>query len=460
MDDREVLTRRRVLAGLGAAAGTAAVAGCNDSGSTAADRTPVAAFDVRSFGARGDGSADDREAIQAALDAVGDRGGEVFLPPGTYLVGGPVRPRSGTLLRGTHAPRYTAEPDAPSSCRLVPAEGFPEDGGLIENDEGEPARGVSVKNVALVGRREGESVCGLRFPDDYTGEHLWALDEVSIISFTGDGIRGRYNVCSLHRCYVMGNDGWGLNAGDGGWWRDGFVDTCIFAYNRAGNLVFAGSEASGAVVFANTRIERAGNRFQEPEAPLNPAAPGIRLASARFFNFVNCTTDANTGSGVEIVREEGGPDGCPMFVGFANCAFRRDGTGDGETLGDFAGVRVIGTQEGSPPQRITFTGCTVTAGASSDFAGGLIGPRYGLWYANVEHLQWLGGTLLPAQTALRAEGDNFRPVIHEPGSNLMTVPSGAPSDVGALPDGALYADPSEERLFVRLEGRWRSVRLD
>jgi hypothetical protein len=44
-------------------------------------------FDVRGYGAVGDGTADDRAAIQGAIDAAGD-GAIVFFPAGTYLVAG------------------------------------------------------------------------------------------------------------------------------------------------------------------------------------------------------------------------------------------------------------------------------------------------------------------------------------------------------------------------------------
>lgn len=52
--------------------------------------------DVRSFGAIGDGVADDTKALQAALDA----SEVVFLPHGTYRITDTLRPRSGTHLYG------------------------------------------------------------------------------------------------------------------------------------------------------------------------------------------------------------------------------------------------------------------------------------------------------------------------------------------------------------------------
>lgn len=53
---------------------------------------PFGAFDIRAFGAIGDGIADCTAAIQAALDAaVGARGGTVFIPAGVWRVAGAVR---------------------------------------------------------------------------------------------------------------------------------------------------------------------------------------------------------------------------------------------------------------------------------------------------------------------------------------------------------------------------------
>jgi len=53
---------------------------------------PFGAFDIRAFGAVGDGVADCTAAIQAALDAaVGARGGTVFIPAGAWRVAGQLR---------------------------------------------------------------------------------------------------------------------------------------------------------------------------------------------------------------------------------------------------------------------------------------------------------------------------------------------------------------------------------
>lgn len=67
----------------------------------AADNVPPVAgggvFNVRQFGAKGDGQSKDTMAIQAAMDAAGSAGGRVYLPPGKYLCG-TVRFRSHVTL--------------------------------------------------------------------------------------------------------------------------------------------------------------------------------------------------------------------------------------------------------------------------------------------------------------------------------------------------------------------------
>ena len=44
-------------------------------------------YDVRAFGAKGDGVTKDTVAVQRALDACAETGGRVVVPPGTYLIG-------------------------------------------------------------------------------------------------------------------------------------------------------------------------------------------------------------------------------------------------------------------------------------------------------------------------------------------------------------------------------------
>ncbi|HYD42126.1 MAG TPA: glycosyl hydrolase family 28-related protein [Anaeromyxobacter sp.] len=92
---------------------------------------PSAWFDVRAFGARGDGRTDDSGALQAALDAAREAGGGVvYLPAGTYVVAPPRAPGGGvstssltigsrTWLRGDGAATVLKVKDGAGSYRAL-----------------------------------------------------------------------------------------------------------------------------------------------------------------------------------------------------------------------------------------------------------------------------------------------------------------------------------------------------
>ena len=101
------ISRRRILQGAAAAAaaGLPAMAG---GGAVMNERTvkppaiPTGRWNVREFGAKGDGKTDDTAAFQAALDrAEKTGGGEVFAAPGRYLFRGSLRVPVSTALTGS-----------------------------------------------------------------------------------------------------------------------------------------------------------------------------------------------------------------------------------------------------------------------------------------------------------------------------------------------------------------------
>jgi hypothetical protein len=69
---------------------------------------PVDALNVRDFGARGDGTADDTEAFQAALSAASTRAGVVFVPAGQYRLKGSLDVPAGVTLEGTWRGPHTS----------------------------------------------------------------------------------------------------------------------------------------------------------------------------------------------------------------------------------------------------------------------------------------------------------------------------------------------------------------
>lgn len=86
--------------GLGLLMGTSLSCAAHAALQTQAPPSPARVVDVRDFGAVADGRSDCRPAFQKALDAAAG-GGEVRVPPGTYLLVGRLVPPSGVTLAGT-----------------------------------------------------------------------------------------------------------------------------------------------------------------------------------------------------------------------------------------------------------------------------------------------------------------------------------------------------------------------
>ncbi len=458
--------RRRLLRGAGlAAAGGVGIVAISET--TAAAATAVTAINVKDapYSAAGNGTTNDTTAIQTALNDVPTSGGAVYFPPGDYLVSAPLAPKSRTLMYGCHIPRWRGQvnPDSGSKIRMS---GTFSGSGLIVPAGSTVA--VKLRNLALVGNNVGTGLHGLRMPDKAVaaGEGSWELEDVTIAGFSGDGIYGRVHVAILTNCMIHNNQGWGINASNGNNWNDVHVASCFLFYNKSGNLYFGGSEVSAGIEFVNCRFERAGTNPADVLVPLNASAPGVRLASARLIEFVNCNTDANCGNGFEIVSETTSPTFRPDHILLTNCRLNRDGTGNQSTLGDFAGLKVRGLNTTDRPVgEIKCVNCVVANGKASDSGSGtIIGPKYGVWYENTNFFQWIGGNVSPSSQATNNEyyegaGGNWRPTILDVERKLFTLPPSAPSSGLPIPTGSVYFDPGTNKLFVRNGTVWRSVQL-
>ncbi len=67
-------------------------------------------YAAREFGAVGDGVCDDTAAIQKAIDAAGEKGGTVYLPPGRYQVAGSLHLKPGVTLKGANTAPMSITP--------------------------------------------------------------------------------------------------------------------------------------------------------------------------------------------------------------------------------------------------------------------------------------------------------------------------------------------------------------
>jgi hypothetical protein len=137
---REAVSRRHFLAGFGPAGAAAMLASPAVLG--AEPGTPAEArsvWNVRDFGARGDGKTDDTGAFQKAMDTARQAGGGiVFAPSGRYLCAGNLKVPGSVALEGTF--------------RSVPAHNGIRDAGLPKPGED----GTTLLPTAGRGRETGE----------------------------------------------------------------------------------------------------------------------------------------------------------------------------------------------------------------------------------------------------------------------------------------------------------------
>jgi polygalacturonase len=103
------LNRRNFLERIPLIAG-AFVAGMKSPALAAEPALEKGSFNVRRFGAKGNGQVRDTEAVQRAIDAAGREGGCVYFPPGRYLCG-TVRLRSHVTIHLENGATLAAAPE-------------------------------------------------------------------------------------------------------------------------------------------------------------------------------------------------------------------------------------------------------------------------------------------------------------------------------------------------------------
>lgn len=171
-------------------------------------------FDVRAFGAIGDGAAKDTAAIQRTIDAAGTAGGgEVLLPAGTYRSGSlflrsgvDFHLAKGAVLKASPDPADYNEPDVAPQNRASPRDGDNTSGGhllLCVERERVTLRGP--------GRIDGNAPAFLRMPDGShppskhdipwrPGQMVWFAECRNIAIRDIELADAPYWSCFLHGC--------------------------------------------------------------------------------------------------------------------------------------------------------------------------------------------------------------------------------------------------------------------
>jgi hypothetical protein len=236
-------------------------------------------LNVKDFGAIGNGIADDREAIQRAIDAAGSAGGDVFFPMGTYLVGGAgtaafcIRlaskvklvgeSRGGSILKQAN--------NLGSSVRLV----------QIESDD------CGLSNLTLDGNKAKQSIDEHRSGIFVQNAKHLAIENVASQNFTGDGFYIGSNVSQVMFSNVIAT----LNGRDG--------------------IALAGSGNVSDISIINSKI--ISNTVQqidsEPKISFDPQGNPIGNISAQVNNVTisGCIIDPGSSKGYAVTCSGGAP---------------------------------------------------------------------------------------------------------------------------------------------------------
>lgn len=256
-------------------------------------------IDVKSVGARGDGSTDDTKALQKALDGVSLRGGTVVLPVGTYLVDAKVglRIKSNTVFKLSQGAIIKAMPNAVDTFSIL--------------------RVYDASNVAIVGGQlKGER-----------HEHQGSTGEWGM----GLSLHGASDVVIKD---IISKDNWGDGFYVGGKSKNIQFCSVVADGNRRQGL----SIVSGAGIlvtdssFINTRgVPPQAGIDIEPNA--DGAVSDVRIVKSQFLN--------NAGSGVASYLSSKFKDGSISAISIEGNSFMRNGA-EGVAIFNTLDAKVIG----------------------------------------------------------------------------------------------------------------------
>lgn len=252
-------------------------------------------FNVKDFGAKGDGVNADSGAIQKALDEAGKVQGTVYFPSGNYMCHNlKVHPHTTVLAE----PQWAYNPDA-GAVLTIDSESAD---CVLDISE---AYGCHIRGVFLRGNRKAQKVQHGIFQNHKeaftTRENAPVIEDVSVNSFSGHGVYLlRIWLFIIRHSIFKGNAGHGVCIL--GW--DGFVTDNQFSSN--GKSGFATEVAGGGstVMFTCNRVEW--NREY-----------GLHLAGGDCWNVTGNAFDRNYGAAIGAYRVSNST--------FTGNVFRRNG---------------------------------------------------------------------------------------------------------------------------------------
>lgn len=332
------------------------------SGSTVA-WTDAAVIDAKAvYGATGDGTTDDRPALQAAIDAAAAAGGgTVFLPRGIYRTGDALVLKTGVYLRGSGATFWPFRFPSPQ-CSIKPTATF----------AGECV--ISMLGADITGAAGNEG--NVRISDiELDGSALPAG------SVSGIHAQGEVMDVQLSRIVIkqMTHNGLHTNVGTGTKAPHDWTLDSVVAYNNAGfgysmsmtdgsfrNCVASSNHLDGWLMgpFGSMSFEGCQALFNTNNGMT--IAGGSQVGNLSISSFV---TDRNGHDGVHLGPSSG--TGSPPIL-ISGMVLNRDGKNANAGGGGYAGLSINGCAN-----PVIIEGLTVNTGVEDD-GSGANSPQYGI----------------------------------------------------------------------------------
>lgn len=335
---------------------------------------------VKDYGAFGDNSTNDSDAIEAC-EAASSEGDTIIFEAGVYRISRPWQPRRNRSYCGVHSPRWSyrggvvcaLKPHATFSgvalCHIADREILGESN---DNDGGR------VSNLAVDGNSFGAAVVGVLF-DGLVRD--WAFRDVDASQTSGNGWQTRsYTRADASVGYPRGlylDNVTAYSSGNTGGAGNGFsfasltdatiVDALAVSSESIGFLI----DSPGEVKYVSCRAV-----FCKSDGMRITGSPSV--GGAQIIGF---STDRNGRFGVQVQAAGSQP---LQFVGLLT---RRDGATASGGAGN-AGVAIIGTS-GAKACPVTIEGLDQTIGVD-DGGGGTLSPAYGLRTEYAQHVRVSG----------------------------------------------------------------------
>jgi hypothetical protein len=281
----------------------------------------IQTFNVKAYGAKGDGSTNDQVAINSAITAATSTGGEVFFPTGTYKVSSSGRTdASVSYSGGTWTDEYIVTADVGSyvlGLNINDAK-IPKiltvNNGVSFTTDVAPAGTVTTQNVVIVKPSiiipSGVNLVGT----SYNGTKILDYGSGITVLVRGGDQSDRPFEFGLDKLSIHGNSNstmYGVFIGNFAWYFT--IKNCHISYHGVAGLAADGNINSNSVydtVFKGNGVVGAttysGGVLTHP----------YYLASSSSLNLYNCFFDANYGWGVCSPKATGATG-----IGLYNCQF-------------------------------------------------------------------------------------------------------------------------------------------